>query len=389
MLPGIRRSLWREGVRLAGLRLGLLAVAAGALAGCAAFGRAIRESLREHPAAPLDSLAVASDGRLDSAGVLAGSFVGEGTSRAVHLLSSDTAVIAGLARRYRPELLRGDALWSELARRRVVQLGEEGARRRPDGGLPVVRRALVGSPLGHTEVSLDGATLFGSRCGWRGARAELVVRADRAAGDPPLRGPVLGVLLESEGEAPRRAGLVERKQVPTPSDSLLSVLVDRTARAMDSVVADRYPSLGLRAMDVTRLEVNTLADFDAADVVAFRAAPGQVRYAVSLRERRIRGGSADTLVATSVMVWDSAGAWRQMVFEPTLLAAYGGRLDAWGPVGRPLYWRRLQPIADVAFERDNLWMEQVNVRDGSVLWGIVQPRGNVVVAAAEIDGPCS
>jgi hypothetical protein len=33
-------------------------------------------------------------------------------------------------------------------------------------------------------------------------------------------------------------------------------------------------------------------------------------------------------------------------------------------------------------------MEQVNVRDGTVIWGIVQPRGNVVVAAAEMAGPC-
>jgi hypothetical protein len=88
------------------------------------------------------------------------------------------------------------------------------------------------------------------------------------------------------------------------------------------------------------------------------------------------------------MVWDSAGAWQQTIFRPTVLAAYGGRLDAFGQAGRPLYWRRLQPISDVAYPRDNLWMEQVNVRDGTVLWGIVQPRGNVVVAAAEVEGPC-
>ena len=394
MRPGIRRSPRHAGrrrpsPRLARLGLGAVVLAAGALAGCGAAGRALGELLRERPAAPLDSLAVASDVRLDSAGVLAGSFVGEGTSRAVHLLSSDTAVIRDLARRYRPELLRGGDLWSELGRRRVVPLGEEGPRRRVDGGLPVVRRALVGSPLGHTEVSLDGVTLFGGRCGRRGARAELVVREERGGGDPPLRGPVLGVLLETTGDAPRGSGLVEREPVPAPSDSLTVVLIDRTEQAMDSAVAERYPSLQLRPMPVTQLEINTLADLDAADVIAFRAAPGRVRYAVSLRERRVRSGRADTLVATTVMVWDSAGAWRQTVFEPTLLAAYGGRLDAWGPVGRPLYWRRLQPIADVAFERDNLWMEQVNVRDGSVLWGIVQPAGNVVVAAAEVEGACS
>jgi hypothetical protein len=66
----------------------------------------------------------------------------------------------------------------------------------------------------------------------------------------------------------------------------------------------------------------------------------------------------------------------------------GGRLDAYGAVGRPVYWRRLQPISDVAHSRDNIWMEQVNVRDGRVVWGMVQPRGNVVVAAAEVEGVC-
>ncbi len=88
------------------------------------------------------------------------------------------------------------------------------------------------------------------------------------------------------------------------------------------------------------------------------------------------------------MVWDSAGAWRQDIFRPTLLRLRGGRLVPWSGRGRPIYWRRLQPISDFAFRRDNLWLEQVDVRDGSVRWGIVQPRENVVVAAAEVDGPC-
>jgi hypothetical protein len=361
---------------------------AGTVAGCAALGRAVREGLRERPATPLDSLSVASDARLDSTGALAGSFGGAGTSRAVHLLSSDTAVIAALARRYRPELLGGEGLWVELARRRTVTLGQEGPRRRVGGGGPVVRRAMAGSPLGHTEVTVDAVALHGSRCSWRGARAELVVHEERAAGDPPLRGPVLGVLLEDADEAPRGRGLVERPPAAEPSDSLVRALLERTERAMDSTVAADHRGLELRPLHGARLEINTLADFDAADIIPFRAGPDQVRYAVSLRRRRIRSGGRDTLVVTSVMVWDSAGTWRQTVFRPTVLAAFGGRLDAWGPVGRPLYWRRLQPISDVAFERDNLWMEQVNVRDNSVLWGIVQPRGNVVVAAAEVEGPC-
>jgi hypothetical protein len=56
--------------------------------------------------------------------------------------------------------------------------------------------------------------------------------------------------------------------------------------------------------------------------------------------------------------------------------------------GRPLFWRRLSAVTDFSFQRDNLWMEQVNVNDGSVIWGIIQPADNVVVAAAEMDGPC-
>jgi hypothetical protein len=89
------------------------------------------------------------------------------------------------------------------------------------------------------------------------------------------------------------------------------------------------------------------------------------------------------------MVWDSAGAWQQTIFRPTLLALRRGRIEPWGATARrPIYWRRLQPISDFAFRRDDLWMEQVDVRDGSVRWGIVQPRENLVVAAAEVDGPC-
>src|SRR5829696_7377258 len=88
-------------------------LAAAVLGGCRTLGHALG-NIRERPAVPLDSMGVASDARIDTAGVLAGSFVGEGTARAVHLVSSDTAVIAVLARRYRPELLAGEGLWSEL-----------------------------------------------------------------------------------------------------------------------------------------------------------------------------------------------------------------------------------------------------------------------------------
>ncbi len=374
-------------MRLAGILAGGALIA---LAGCHGIGNLLEEALKERPAAPLDVMGVVSDARIDSAGVLAGSFVGEGTARGVHLLSSDTIFIAELARRYRPDLFQGEGLWNELGMRRTVALDEETRRRRVSESLPEIRRALVGSPLGHTEVTVDGIFLHGARrargCGARGAQAELVVHEDRESGEPPLRGPVLGAFLADASEESR--GLVERPPVAAASQELTDTLVERTERVMDSTIAARYPSLQLRPLHSTKLEINTLADLDAADVVPFRAGSGAIRYAVSLRKRRVRAGGMDTLVTTAVMVWDSTGAWRQTIFRPTVLAALGGRLDEYGPVGRPYYWRRLQAISDVAYARDNLWMEQVNVRDGSVFWGIVQPRGNVVVAAAEVDGVC-
>jgi hypothetical protein len=334
---------------------------------------------------------VASDVRLDSAGYLAGSFVGEGTSREIHLLSSDTVLIEALARRFRPELFQDEfGLWVNMRRHRVVALTGGERRRSVTGRGPRAALAMVGSPLGHTEVTVSEVLLRGGRCaerGARGARAELIVQPDAAADDPPLRGPVLGSFL-STGEAGRRErGLVRRPQIPEPSPSLVSRLVQRTAWYLDSTLAGRYPGLELRPLHSGRIEINTLADLDAADVIAFRADGGRVRYAVSLRLRRVAGGR-DTLVATGVTAWDSAGAWRQEIFHPTLLSSTGGRLDAYGPRGRPVYWRRLQPISDVAYRRDNIWMEQVNVRDGRVVWGIIQPRGNVVVAAAEVEGVC-
>ncbi len=361
------------------------------LFGCGAVGRTLENAARERPPTPLDSMSVASDARIDSAGVLAGSFVGEGTSRAVHLLSSDTAFIVELARRYRPDLLGEGPLWTTLAERRTVDLREEPRRRTATRGKPLIGRALVGSPLGHTAVTLEAVILRGApgagRCGSRGAQAELVVREDFQTGDPPLRGPVLGAFLAG-ASADRGGGLVARPEVAAPSDRLTRHLIARTRLVMDSAVAARFPSLQARPLHAARLEINTLSDLDAADVTAFRSSAETIRYAVSLRERRVRAGGLDTLVATAVMVWDSAGAWRQTVFRPTVLAAIGGRVDSYPPIGDTYYWRRLQPISDLAYQRDNLWMEQVDVRSGTVLWGIVEPRGNVVVAAAEVEGVC-
>jgi hypothetical protein len=362
-------------------------VLAGALACGVRGGTGI---LPERPPTPLDSMPLASDVRMDSAGHLAGSFVGEGTSRAVHLLSSDTALIATLARRFRPDLLAGDSnLWTTLRRERVVALSGGERRRTLAGRGPRVARALVGSPLGHTDVSVSRLLLRGSRCPdeSRGTRLELVVQPDSAPGDPPLRGPVLGTFLSADEAGRRERGLVRREALDQPSPELVDRLIDRTSVHLDSVLIAQYPDLQVRPLHSERVEVNTLADLGAADVIAFRAGAGRIRYAVSLRQRRVRGGR-DTLVTTGVMVWDSAGTWRQEIFRPTVLASTGGRLDAFGPIGRPVYWRRLQPISDIAYARDNIWMEQVNVRDGRVVWGIIQPAGNVVVAAAEVEGVC-
>jgi hypothetical protein len=359
------------------------------LTGCRGAGEFLRELLRERPPVPLDSLPVASDARIDSSGYLAGSFVGEGTSRAIHLLSSDTAFVASMLRRFRPDLAARADPWSELSRQGVVTLGPERRRRTGEGGAPGVESAVVGSPLGHTDVRVEAVLLRGGRrgCGARGAQAELIVTDDRLRGDPPLRGPVLGSFRTGVAAERKGHGLVRRDSLPAPSARLTGELVGRTERALDSMLGADYGSLDLRADPDAPFEVNTLADVDAADVIPFRAGNDRVRYAVSLRGRRV-SARGDTLVGTAVMVWDSAGAWQQSIFRPTLLRLRGGRLEPWGSRGRPIYWRRLQPISDFAFPRDELWMEQIDVRDGSVRWGIVQPRENVVVAAAEVDGPC-
>ena len=244
--------------------------------GCSGARRFLGELLRERPPVPLDSLGVASDARVDSAGTLAGSFVGEGTSRAVHLLSSDTALIAALLRRYRPDLAQAPDPWAALARARVVTLGGEARRRtvvRPAPG-PSVESAVVGSPLGHTEVQVEAVLLRGGAagCGSRGAQAELIVADDRRRDDPPLRGPVLGSLRTGTAARRHEGGLVRRDSVPAPSAGLTGELVGRTARALDSTLGADYRSLALRADATTGIEVNTLADIDAADVIAFRVA---------------------------------------------------------------------------------------------------------------------
>jgi len=352
---------------------------------CRSAGRFLGELLRERPPAPLDSMSVASDVRIDSLGYLVGSFVGEGTSRSLHLLSSDTALLAGLLRRFRPDLVRPGDIWGSLSRERVVTLAPAG-RRRTVAGAPAIARALVASAVGHSAVRPSAILLHGSSCGWRGAQVEII--ADPHQGRP-LQGPVLGSFTRPAAAEPDTGDNVfrPREPVPAPGGGLIDELIGRTAAAMDSVLAANFRSLALRRPDDPGVEINTLSDVDAADVISYRSGPAAVRYAVSLRARRITAG-ADTLVSSTVMVWDSTGAWQQTIFRPTLISLRRGRLTPYGALRRGLFWRRLQPISDVVFRRDNLWMEQVDVRDGSVLWGIIQPRGNVVVAAAEVDAPC-
>jgi hypothetical protein len=355
-----------------------------AVSACAGAGRFLGDLLRERPPAPLDSMSVASDVRIDSLGYLVGSFVGEGTSRSIHLLSSDTALITGLLRRYRPDLVRSGDIWTSLSREKIVTLAP-GGRRRTVAGYPGVDRAIVGSPLGQTRVRPSTILLRGSSCGWRGAQVEVIADGN----GQPLWGPVLASLTRrtESGNDEKEEEFRRRDPVPPPGSGLTDELIGRTATAMDSLLTAEFRSLALQRPIAPALEINTLSDFDAADVTPYRANPGTVRYAVSVRSRRITEGG-DTLVAATVMTWDSTGAWQQTIFRPTLLSLSRGRLAPYGALRRSLFWRRLQPISDFAFERDNLWMEQVDVRRGSVLWGIIQPRGNVVVAAAEVDGSC-
>jgi hypothetical protein len=372
--------------RLRPLGKSLIAAVLGlSAAGCSSAGRFLREMLRERPPAPLDSLSVASDARIDSAGYLVGSFVGEGTSRAVYLLSSDTGLIAAMLRRYRPTLGQQGDLWEALARERVVSFGSTG-RRRTRHGTPVIDRALVGSPLGHSAVTPGAMLVHGGRCGRPGAQLEIVVEEDPSSGGPPLRGPVLGSFSRSTASAKAHQSR-ERLPLREAGDSLTHELIRRTERSMDSLLATGFKSLRLRPIPGDRLEINTLADVSAAEARPFLARASTARYAVSLRARRLTVRS-DTLLASIVMAWDSIGSWQQTIFRPTLISIERGRLRPYGALRRSLFWRRLQPISDFGFERDNLWMEQVDVHQGTVLWGIVQPSGNVIVAAAEVARAC-
>jgi hypothetical protein len=159
---------------------------------------------------------------------------------------------------------------------------------------------------------------------------------------------------------------------------------------MDSLLEQHLPARDrpLTGEYSRRPAINSLADADAADVIPIRLDDGRVRYAVSLRVGRTTARGTEAL-ASIVMIWDATLAWRQVVFLPTLLE-YGrrGPVRALGGRTAPLYWRRLQPVSGFAFKRDYVWMEQVDVTAGSVRWVILEPRGNTVVAAADVEDGC-
>lgn len=347
------------------------------LAGC----RPGTVSPDNRPAHSIQRFDIASDARIDSAGGFRGSFVGEGTSRAVHLISSDTGFIAMLIRRYRPDAIQRGDLWGSLARLGTVSIDVAQLNRRDARYLP-----RVASPEGHTDVQLSALVARGGTCGWRGAQAELIVHGPAAGmAAPSLRGPVVGSF-RLTSEVTSRLG---RTAPAAPGSELQQSLIARTGRALDSMINRRLNTSQryLRPVAEDPLPINTLADVDAVDILAINSLSGRVSYAVSLRQRRTID-AGDTVMVAGVMVWDSAGTWQQTVMEPTLLDLKQGRLKPRSGSWAPIYWRRLQAVSGFEYQRDYIWMEQVEARDGSVLWGIVDPTGNVVVAAAEMQGPC-
>lgn len=351
------------------------------LSACARLGGIMSDS--ERPPLPLVQAGISSDARIDSTGAIAGSFVGEGTSRQVHLLSSDPAFISELVRRWRPEKDRRIDPIDWLAKRGTYAINLD---RKADTAL-FNEVILTGSPDGHTRVKLSTILLYGAKCRQGDAQAELVVEPARSSG-VSLRGPVVGSFRSADVKWPVSDNY-RRDPLDDPSEALIDSLVEHTAQVMDSIIESRLPP---REVPLTRKDrrpaINSLADVDAADVIPIRLDDGRIRYAISLRATRRTARGAEGM-ASIVMIWDATLAWRQIVFLPTFLEL--GRRGPTRPMGdrtAPFYWRRLQTVSGFAFERDYVWMEQVNVRDGSVRWVILEPRGNTVVAAADVEDGC-
>ena len=366
-----------------------LAVSVGllALTGCAAIGSAWDYLTTERPPYPLRSIELTSDARIDTSGVLVGTFAGTGTDERVMLLSSDTGFIAQLARTYRPDLGRdGRDLWSGLARMGAVNIPIE--RVRGYGQTADVGDARVASPYGNSFVALESVRLRGSSCGWRGARAEIVVSGPvRGSRAPSLRGPVVGSFRPGVSNDAR----AWRDEPPRPSPALNDELIARTERDMDSLLALRLPrTLTPLARPVhRRLVIDPLEEVDAAEVVTLWAGQGRLRYAVAVRVTRTTS-QGDDVLASTVMMWDSAGTWRQSVLAPTVVAFGRGGLrplDAANVL--PLYWQHLDAVGGFGLDRDYLFLEQVDVDRGSIYWGAIEGRTNDVVAAAEVGGACS
>jgi hypothetical protein len=358
-------------------RPAILATAALLVTGCAFAGQVLTYMMTEHPPYPLTALSVTSDARLDSAGHIRGTLVGSGTATEIHLLSSDTGFIAQLMRTYRPDLAAAGDRWAALARAGTVDLAGFGLRR-PAGGTPT-GEAIVASPSGYAGLAFDHVLLHGSSCGWRGAQAE-IVGSRFTYNAAALHGPLVASFVPNapHDRAPRYG--------PGISGPVMDSVVARAEWAMDSVLAGR-----LGPLDRPRRQhilFDPLEDIDAAEVVPFEASGGRVRYAVALRERRVtqRG---DTVLAATVMVWDSTGTWEQFVLRPTATRFDRGRLRALDGALPPVFWRRVDAVTGFGTSADYLWMEQFDVTDGSVLWAAVDPRGNVPVAAAEVAGPCT
>ncbi len=355
--------------------------------GCAAIGSAWDYLTTERPPYPLRAIELTSDARIDTSGVLVGTFAGTGTDERVMLLSSDTGFIAQLAREYRPDLARdGRDLWSGLARMGAVNIPID--RVRGYGRTAEVGDARVASPYGNSFVALESVRLRGSSCGWRGARAEIVVSGPvRGSRAPSLRGPVVGSFRPGVSNDAR----AWRDEPPRPSPALNADLIARTERDMDSLLALRLPrgSLPLARPARQHLVIDPLEEVDAAEVVTLWAGAGRLRYAVAIRATRSTP-QGDDLLASTVMMWDSSGAWRQSVLAPTVVAFGRGGFrpfDAGNML--PLYWQHLDAVGGFGLDRDYLFLEQVDVDQGSIYWGAIEGRTNDVVAAAEVGGACS
>jgi hypothetical protein len=137
----------------------LLPLSALALRGaCAATPGFRAVFFRERAPAPIDRMVTASDARIDSLGRVAGSFVGEGTDRAVHLISSDSVFVRSLVEAYVPNIRRTSDFWSGVRARGVVRIPLREAEDAAAAGA-LAAPARVGSPAGRSDVLVTAITV--------------------------------------------------------------------------------------------------------------------------------------------------------------------------------------------------------------------------------------